>query len=81
MLILSLGLKSANSHKHSMMATGKTLSKGTLGLRFMQNAQRVKQQPTPELDRAKVKDDAEWEVAKEIREAWGLASSSTTESE
>ena len=26
------------------------------------------------LERAKVKDDAEWEVSKEIREAWGLQS-------
>ncbi|PAV15866.1 hypothetical protein PNOK_0872400 [Pyrrhoderma noxium] len=39
----------------------------------MQNAQRVKEQATIELERAKVKDEAEWEVPKEVREAWGLA--------
>ena len=40
----------------------------------MQNALRSKQQAAVELERAKVKDDAEWEVSKEIREAWGLQS-------
>ena len=53
--------------------SGKTLSNGTLSLRFMQNAQRVKEQATIELERAKDKDEAEWEVPKEVREAWGLA--------
>lgn len=55
-------------------STGKSLSNGTLSLRFMQNALRSKQQAAVELERAKVKDDAEWEVSKEIREAWGLQS-------
>jgi hypothetical protein len=53
---------------------GKTLSNGTLNLRFMQNAARAKQLATAELEQAKVKDEAEWEVSKEVREAWGLTS-------
>lgn len=57
-------------------SAGKTLSNGTLSLRFMQNASRAKQQAAIDLERAKVKDDAEWEVSPEIREAWGLSSSS-----
>lgn len=56
--------------------TGKTLSNGTLSLRFMQNAQRAKQEQTVELRRAKVNDEAEWEVSREIKEAWGLSSDS-----
>lgn len=53
-------------------STGKTLSNGTLSLRFMQNAQRAKQQASVDLERAKVKDDAEWEVSREVRDAWGI---------
>lgn len=41
----------------------------------MQNALRSKQQTAVDLERAKVKDDAEWEVSKEVREAWGLSGS------
>ncbi|KAH8114821.1 hypothetical protein DFH11DRAFT_1726311 [Phellopilus nigrolimitatus] len=57
-------------------STGKTLSNGTLSLRFMQNAQRAKQQASVDLERAKVKDDAEWEVSREVRDAWGIPPSS-----
>ena len=53
----------------------KTLSNSTLSLRFMQNAHRMKQQATVQAAQAKVKDDAEWEVPKHVREAWGLRSS------
>lgn len=49
----------------------KTLSTGTLNLRFMQNARRAHQLPRVEPEQAHVKDDAEWEVSPEIREAWG----------
>ena len=56
--------------------TSKTLSNGTLSLKFMQNAQRAKQEKAVELQRAKVKDEAEWEVSNEIKEAWGLSSDS-----
>ena len=61
--------------------TGKSLSNGTLSLRFMQNALRSKQQTAVELERAKVKDDAEREVSKEVREAWGLTSASEERNE
>ncbi|KAJ3510243.1 hypothetical protein NMY22_g16028 [Coprinellus aureogranulatus] len=54
------------------MASGKTLSAGTLNLKFMQNAIRSQQIQAVELPRAQVKDDGEWEVSREVREAWGL---------
>ncbi|THH00359.1 hypothetical protein EW145_g7094 [Phellinidium pouzarii] len=41
----------------------------------MQNTQRSKQQTAVTFQQAKVKDEAEWEVSKEIKEAWGLLSS------
>lgn len=56
---------------------GKTLSNGTLSLRFMQNAQRAKLQAQVEAEQAKVKDDAEWSVSQEVRDAWGLGESSS----
>ena len=40
----------------------------------MQNAQRAKQQAQVELEQAKIKDEAEWEVSQEIKESWGLGS-------
>ena len=55
----------------------KTLSNGLMGLRFMQNAQRAKEQAQVELEQAKVKDEAEWEVSQEIKDAWGISSSSS----
>ena len=56
---------------------GKTLSNGTLSLRFMQNAHRAKLQAQVELEQAKIKDDAEWSVPQEVRDAWGLGESSS----
>ncbi|KAJ3527991.1 hypothetical protein NMY22_g9576 [Coprinellus aureogranulatus] len=56
----------------STMASGKTLSAGTLNLKFMQNVIRSQQIQAVELPRAQVKDDGEWEVSREVREAWGL---------
>ncbi|KAG2032000.1 hypothetical protein BDR03DRAFT_1015634 [Suillus americanus] len=58
-----------------VVETQKTLSTGTLNLRFMQNARRAQQLSgvDVELEKAHVKDEAEWEVAPEIRKAWGLA--------
>lgn len=56
--------------------SGKTLSSGTLSLKFMQNAHRAKQLAHVEAEQAQVKDEAEWEVSKEVREGWGLDSSS-----
>jgi hypothetical protein len=57
--------------------SGKTLSTGTLSLRFMQNAHRAKQLAEVEAEQAQVKDEAEWEVAKEVRDAWGVAAGSS----
>ena len=37
----------------------------------MQNARRAQQFPRVEPEQAHVKDDAEWEVSPDIREAWG----------
>ncbi|KAF8188877.1 hypothetical protein K438DRAFT_1593694 [Mycena galopus ATCC 62051] len=51
--------------------TAKTLSTSTLSLKFMQNAHRAKNLTEVQLERAEVKDDGEWEVAKEIRDTWG----------
>ncbi|KAF9239451.1 hypothetical protein BU15DRAFT_46744 [Melanogaster broomeanus] len=49
----------------------KTLSTGTLNLRFMQNARRPQGLAQVEPEQAHIKDDAEWEVSAETREAWG----------
>jgi hypothetical protein len=43
----------------------------------MQNAHRAKQLAEVEAEQAQVKDEAEWEVAKEVREAWGIGSGSS----
>ncbi|KZP33210.1 hypothetical protein FIBSPDRAFT_374985 [Athelia psychrophila] len=60
----------------SARPANKALSTSTLSLKFMQNAHRAKQLAQVELEQAKVKDEAEWEVAKEVREGWGGASGS-----
>jgi hypothetical protein len=60
--------------------TTKTLSTSTLSLRFMQNAHRAKNLAHIEADKMQVKDDAEWHVAEEVREAWGIAVSSSAKS-
>ena len=52
--------------------SSKSISTGTLSLRFMQNAHRAKQLKEVELDRAEVKDDGMWEVSKAVRDAWAL---------
>ncbi|KAI8990381.1 hypothetical protein BD414DRAFT_413922 [Trametes punicea] len=59
----------------------KSLSTGTLSLRFMQNAQRAKLQAQVELEQAKIKDDAEWSVPQEVRDAWGIGQSSSSSNE
>ncbi|KAG8955894.1 hypothetical protein FRC04_006341 [Tulasnella sp. 424] len=54
----------------------KTLSNGTLALKFMQKAALKSQSggaPVVELHKAKVADEAEWDVGLEVRRAWGLA--------
>ncbi|KAI0651149.1 hypothetical protein C8Q79DRAFT_996697 [Trametes meyenii] len=57
---------------------GKTLSNGTMSLRFMQNAQRAKLQAQVELEQAKIKDDAEWSVSQEVRDAWGIGEAASS---
>ncbi|KAK0225220.1 hypothetical protein EDD85DRAFT_940761 [Armillaria nabsnona] len=58
-----------------MSAKPKTLSNGTLALRFMQNAHRAKQLKEVELEKAQVKDSDEWAIPKEIQESWGKSTS------
>ncbi|KAJ2921916.1 hypothetical protein H1R20_g15176, partial [Candolleomyces eurysporus] len=58
------------------MASGKTLSTGTMNLRFMQNALRAQQIQAAELPKAEIKDDGQWEVPQAVRDAWGLTSNS-----
>ena len=57
--------------------SAKTISKGTLGLRFMQMAARSKHAAITEADaeKAAVKDDGYWQVEKEVRDAWGMRES------
>jgi hypothetical protein len=42
----------------------------------MQNAHRAKNLAEVEAGKAKVKDDGEWEVSQEVRDSWGVGSSS-----
>jgi len=46
----------------------------------MQNAQRAKQLKEVEFEKAAVKDDGQWEVPQEVRDAWGLVSGSSAQS-
>ncbi|KAJ3575595.1 hypothetical protein NP233_g980 [Leucocoprinus birnbaumii] len=57
----------------------KTLSNGTLSLRFMQNALRRQQLQEVELERAEVKDEGKWEVGQDVKEAWGIGREQTSE--
>ena len=57
----------------SVMSNSKTLSNGTLSLRFMQNAQRIKDNPEVKPDQATLADDAEWHVPQSVRDAWTSA--------
>ena len=59
----------------------KTLSNGTLSLRFMQNAQRAKDNPEVKPDKATLVDDAEWHVPQNARDAWTSASAAATNSQ
>ena len=57
----------------------KTLSNGTLSLRFMQNIRRAKDNPEVKPDQATLVDDAEWHVPQNVRDAWtstGVAATS-----
>jgi hypothetical protein len=50
------------------------ISKGTLNLRFMQNAQSVEENLANESMDSLIQDESRWEVAKEVRDAWGMGS-------
>jgi hypothetical protein len=53
-----------------------TISKGTLNLRFMQNGRRAEQDLEIEsAETVATKDESHWEVAKEVRDMWGITSS------
>jgi hypothetical protein len=51
-----------------------TISKGTLNLRFMQNAQRAEQEFETNSLEPVIKDESHWEVSKEVKEMWGMTS-------
>ncbi|KAF8263129.1 hypothetical protein EI94DRAFT_1598969 [Lactarius quietus] len=55
-----------------------TISKGTLNLRFMQNAQNSEQSLANESMESLIQDESRWEVAKEVRDAWGMGSEPLT---
>ena len=48
----------------------KTLSNGTLSLRFMQTAQRAKDNSEVKPNQAALVDSAEWHVPQNVRDAW-----------
>ena len=50
------------------------ISKGTLNLRFMQNAQNSEKHLVNESMESLIQDESCWEVAKEVRDAWGMGS-------
>ncbi|EPQ55944.1 hypothetical protein GLOTRDRAFT_41610 [Gloeophyllum trabeum ATCC 11539] len=58
--------------------SSKTLSNGTLSLRFMQRAKLVQQ---AEAEKAEVKDDSQWEISSKVKQAWGLSSGTSQVSE
>jgi hypothetical protein len=59
----------------------KKLNNSTLGLRFMQNAQRAKNPSeattTPNTTQASPPDDAEWHLPQNVRDAWPLSTNSS----
>jgi hypothetical protein len=52
------------------------ISKGTLNLRFMQSAKRAEQELEINSADAEpvIKDESHWEVSREVKEMWGIAS-------
>ncbi|KAI0252221.1 hypothetical protein BJV78DRAFT_1124974, partial [Lactifluus subvellereus] len=57
-----------------------TISKGTLNLRFMQSAQRAEQELETNSIETPIKDESHWEIAKEVRDAWGTRSEPSSSS-
>ncbi len=59
-----------------------TISKGTLGLRFMQNAQRAERGLETNSTDAEpvIQDESHWEVSREVKEMWGMTSEASSSS-
>ncbi|KAH9993358.1 hypothetical protein BJV77DRAFT_944443 [Russula vinacea] len=57
-----------------------TISKGTLNLRFMQNAQRAEQELEANSSEPVIKDESHWEVSSEVKEMWGITSEPSSSS-
>jgi hypothetical protein len=53
-----------------------TISKGTLNLRFMQNAHRAEHQELTSAESITREDgdESRWEVAREVKDMWGMTS-------
>ncbi len=73
----------ANTPTHSasssyLSMSNKTLSTGTLNLRFMQNALRRQHLQGVELERAEVQNEGKWEVGRDVKEAWGIEQGART---
>ena len=52
-----------------------TISKGTLNLRFMQNARIAEQKHEVEsVETIVTNDDSYWEVSREVKDMWGITS-------
>ena len=64
----------------SSSVMSKTLSNGTLSLRFMQNAQRAKDSSEVKPVQASFVDDAEWYVPQNVRDAWTSPGAAATSS-
>lgn len=66
----------------SLLIMTSTISKGTLNLRFMQSAQRAKQELEIKSEDVElvIKDESHWEVSREVKEMWGITSEPTSSS-
>lgn len=66
----------------SLLIMTSTISKGTLNLRFMQNAQRAEQEleTNPADAEPIIKDESHWEVSREVKEMWGITSEPSSSS-
>lgn len=69
-------------HRHLLPPTSPslnmtaTISKGTLNLRFMQKSLSAGQElETESVGTIATKDESHWEVAKEVRDMWGMSCS------
>ena len=68
----------ADQSASSSSVMSRTLNNATLGLRFMQNAQRAKNQPEVTPAQPNLSDDAEWYVSQNVRDTWSSAEAAAT---